>query len=78
MARPRKFYIYFVEGYARTIIEGSKAAKLAKACVPHRTRLAAEEYASWHNYQRAERETREKEALHARLAAKGYAPLDWK
>lgn len=77
MARPRKFYIYFDEGYARAIIEGSHEAKLAKACVPHRTRVEAEEYASWHNYQRAAREAAATDALHARLAAKGYTPLNW-
>jgi hypothetical protein len=52
MARPKKFYIFFELGKAMRIIEGClQARKLNCAKPTFRTRLAAEEFAAWWNYE---------------------------
>lgn len=50
MARPNKFYIYYVAGEAASIIEGSIPARRVGAFGAFRTRLEAEEQFAWWNY----------------------------
>ena len=74
MARPRKFYPVFEMGRVIRIAEGRKAAH-RYVMNGFRTRLSAEEFSAWWNYQQAEREAAITTEFHARLKAKGIDPL---
>lgn len=51
MARPRKWYVCFIDGQAAHVVEGRLAAlRYGSAILPHATRHAAEERAAWWNY----------------------------
>lgn len=50
--RPQKYYVVFQDGQAAHIVEGRKAALLLSPSIsPTATRLEAEEYAAWFNYE---------------------------
>lgn len=71
--RPRGYYAVFAEGYVRQIVEG---AAEARSLTPDRaykrftTRIAAEEFAAWHNRQRDDQRAAEHAAIRERIAAK--------
>lgn len=55
MARPRKFFTVFHNGQITAIVEGLAAARAIPrdsftAYLPFPSRLAAEEFAAWHEY----------------------------